>query len=79
MRLKNIIKRGVATKAQVIDYLHFFINNALSRKSMAMSVSKWKSDLEWVRNYNIDNQQKFKVKRVVNKRPTKHKRHAVKA
>ena len=65
--LKNIIKRGVATKAQVIDYLHFFINNASSRKSMAMSVSKWKSDLDWVRNYDIENQRKFKVKRVANK------------
>ena len=34
---------------------------------MAMSVSKWKSDLDWVRNYDIENQRKFKVKRVANK------------
>lgn len=71
--LKNIIDRGIATKTQVISYLHFFINNASTRKNMAASVSKWKSDLEWVRNYNIEKQKIFQVKRVVNKRALRHK------
>lgn len=71
--LKNIIDRGILDKMQIINYLHFFINNAISRKNMFMSVSKWEADLDWVRKYNIEKQRKFQVKRVVNKRPLHHK------
>lgn len=62
--LANIMDRNIASKSQIIDYLHFFINNSSNRKNMDIANSKWQDDLEWTRSYKINQQRKFIVKSI---------------
>ena len=38
----------------LITYLQFFINNALCRPNMSTARTRWESDLNWVRAYQIN-------------------------
>ena len=59
--LANIMDRGILNKAQIIDYLNFFISRSKTRKSMKLACEKWSSDLQWVRSYKIDRQRTFAI------------------
>ena len=59
--LANIMDRKIASKGRVMEYLHFFINNHYSQPTWAHAVSKWRDDLDWVRNYHIDTQRRFLI------------------
>lgn len=57
--LRYIIDEGLLSKAEVISYLNGFINLNGKKASNASAVSRWKDDLDWVRNYQINEQQTF--------------------
>ncbi len=59
--LANILDRGIVSKPRLINYLEFFIRvnrNAVNKRT---AVKKWSDDLNWVRNYRINAQRKFRV------------------
>lgn len=52
--LKYLIDKGIVTRHRVIEYLQFFINNALNRPNMRTAQTRWESDLSWVRTYHVN-------------------------
>ena len=52
---------NIISKPRIIDYLQNFINNSKNRPNMKLACQKWKDDLNWVRNYEIDKQRHFIV------------------
>ncbi len=55
--LTNLMRYNILPKHRIIEYLHFFINNANTRDNMGRAIQKWTEDLNWLRNYNIEKQQ----------------------
>ena len=66
--LKQIIESGILTKSEVMDYLNHFIKMNGRKKSNSIAVSKWENDLEYVRNYQMDNQRKVNIDKIKNYR-----------
>ena len=62
--LSNIMDCGVLSKHRIEYYLTMFIKKSMSQKNMALAVSKWKTDLEFVENYDINRQVKVKIQSV---------------
>lgn len=56
--LANIISDGVLPKYRVIEYLCYFISQGEYQDRMQNAVAKWKEDLEFVENYQIEEQPK---------------------
>ena len=59
--LGAIMNHGIMEKNRVMEYLQTFINTREYQPNMKDAVEKWKEDLDWVRNYNINKQQKFYI------------------
>lgn len=59
--LASLMDRGVISKMQIERYLEFDIKNARKRTDRKRAVERWSSDLEWVRNYSIDQKRRFLV------------------
>ena len=52
------------TKGEVIGYLQHFIRLNGSKDSNWLAVEKWKEDLEFIQNYNINTQPRIAVSSV---------------
>ena len=52
---------SISRKPEVIEYLNFFIKLNSKNSNKRTAVAKWKSDLDWVRNYNINYQIHFAI------------------
>lgn len=52
--LKYLMDKGIVAKYRIIEYLQFFINNALCRPNMSTARTRWESDLNWVRAYQVN-------------------------
>lgn len=59
--LEYIIESGILSKADVVNYLDFFIRLNEGKKNMSYAVSKWRSDMQYLRNYSNNNGTKRKV------------------
>ena len=59
--LANIMDHNIVSKPKVIEYLTLFIASKKNMKNMKPAVQKWTADLEWVRQYKINNQRKFLI------------------
>ena len=59
--LANVIDCGILSKGTIIDYIQCFINSHKKQPRMAQAIAKWESDMDWVANYHLDKQQKFKI------------------
>lgn len=59
--LANIIRIGILPKYRVIDYLNQFIRYNGAARNMANAVYKWRQDLDFVRNINIDTQPSIQI------------------
>ena len=59
--LRNIIELGILKKHEVINYLNYFISMHGKAKNKEAAVEKWKADLEYVRAYNFELQNKARV------------------
>lgn len=62
--LANIMNYNIMKKQEIIDYLHFYINNLGRRANMKIAVSKWIKDLDFVNKYKINKQKKVNIHRV---------------
>lgn len=52
--LEFVMKYGILTKRKVLDYLEIFINTNGNKRNMEWAVARWKSDKEFVLNYELD-------------------------
>lgn len=59
--LANIMDREIASKSCVMEHIQFFINSHYKQSNRKIAVAKWRSDLDWVRNYHIDTQRRFLI------------------
>ena len=62
--LANIMNHRIMKKAEIMKYLHFYIQTQGGNKRKALAVSKWEDDLDFVNNYNINKQQKYKINKI---------------
>lgn len=60
--LANILTFNFMSKMQIMAILNHLINYNGKNKNMALAVSKWEADLDFVENYNLDNQRKVYIK-----------------
>lgn len=52
--LLNILKNGVCSKSEIISHLDYCINMASGKSNMSVAIHKWKSDLQFIREYKIN-------------------------
>lgn len=52
--LRNIIYNGILTKTHIIQYLEHFITFNGSKENMFSAVNRWETDLDYVRNLDIE-------------------------
>ena len=62
--LSHIMDYNIMKKPEIIEYLHFYINNIGNRANMDLAVSKWEDDLYFVNNYKIDTQRRYQIDKV---------------
>lgn len=59
--LASIIYDNIMTKGEVIQYLEFFLRQNGNRTTHWLACEKWREDLEFVQNYNINVQPRIAV------------------
>lgn len=59
--IQKIIDFGILTKNDVIRYLEHFIKMNGQKAQNSLAMMKWKNDLEYTLNYNIDRQQQYNI------------------
>ena len=59
-----IMKNGVLTKNEIINYLEMFIMTNGMKGNMTQAVYKWQSDLNFVKAYNMDRQDNYVIDHV---------------
>ena len=62
--LKILMDNAYVKKPEIIRYLELFLKMNHSRIEMTDSVSKWESDLNFVRNYQLDKQEKVSISEI---------------
>lgn len=63
--LKYAIESGIITKKLTIFYLQSFIKRNSSRRGLENSVEKWKSDLQWLYDFNKKGDIIYGVRRII--------------
>lgn len=59
--LENIMDRNIMSKPKIIEHLEFLITTREKLKNQEKAINKWEDDLEWVREFNINNQRRFLI------------------
>lgn len=59
-----MIENGVMDKYEIIMYLEMFINTNGVKYNMFRAVSKWQNDVEFIRAYNMENQDEYNIDRI---------------
>lgn len=62
--LRILIENNYVSKPEIIKYLDMFITMNSGKDNMEDSISKWKSDLEFVRGFGIDTQSKVNIGKI---------------
>ena len=62
--LASIIYDNIMTKGEVIGYLQHFIHLNGSKSSNWLALQKWREDLEFVQNYNLNTQPKVAISNI---------------
>ena len=62
--LASLIDNGVMEKHEIIGYLELFVNTNGAKFGMARAVQKWMCDAQFVREYNMDQQETFRISKV---------------
>ena len=60
--LVGAIETGIMKKAQIVSFLESLVYRNKKRKKMEMAISKWNTDIEYIRTYQINQQRKIKGK-----------------
>lgn len=66
--LEFLINRGIQNKSDIISHLNFLIKTNEKKHNMSVAISRWNDDIDWVRNYQIDSQQRFMISEIKNVR-----------
>lgn len=59
--LANLVDYQILSKNEIIDYLQYFINRSKNQRNLLIAVRKWKKDLVWIRDYNLENQKVVEI------------------
>ena len=59
--LQYLIDSRISSKAEIINYLTYFIRRNGKRSNMDEAVRRWNEDLKWVREYRINQQRYFEI------------------
>lgn len=59
--LRSILEREILSKTDIITYLEFFLSYNASKDGMFQAERKWQSDLNYVRNLDIDTHPEMKI------------------
>ncbi len=62
--LQMLIENSYVSKPEIIKYLNMFIKMNGSKDNMEDSVSKWESDLEFVRSFDLNGQPKAHINEI---------------
>lgn len=62
--LEYLISHNIVEKAVIISHLDLLIRTNGKKHNMTLAVSRWTSDVEWVRNYQIDTQRHCTINQV---------------
>lgn len=62
--LKNIIENNTMDKDRIMAYLKFFIQFNKNQRNKQEAVQKWKDDLDWIRNFQINEQRRFLIREI---------------
>lgn len=65
--LTDIIKNRKLSKSQICSYLEMFIKQKRGQPNMKEAVSKWKSDLQYIRNLKVNTSETIEVKKLIKK------------
>lgn len=60
--LACLMDRDIIKKYRIMEYLQYFINLNKAKENRFEAICKWTEDLNWVREYKIDNQRKYIIK-----------------
>lgn len=59
--LQYLIDSKVSSKPEIISYLEFFIRRNGKRQNLEEAVRRWKEDINWVRDYQINRQRHYEI------------------
>lgn len=62
--ISKIIDNGIMKKSEIIRYLEHFIKMNGKKKGNEIALEKWASDLEYTLNFNLQNQEQYKIPRI---------------
>lgn len=62
----RVIKEGFVSKAEVIKCIENNIHLIGAKDNMQDAVAKWQGDLNWLREYNIDEQIHIEIEKIEN-------------
>lgn len=65
--LVNAIKSHKLSKGQICSYLEMFIKQKSGQSNMKDAVAKWRSDLQYIRNFKVDTNETIEVKSLTKK------------
>lgn len=59
--LKMIMDYKILSKGEIMEYLHFFIRQRANLSNMEEAIKRWDDDLNWLRDYGINSQNKYNL------------------
>lgn len=62
--IAKVIEKRILSKSEVIRYLEYFISRNGQKSNNSAALQKWKEDLEFVLQYKMSEQDKYKIKRI---------------
>lgn len=62
--LANLVEYDILSKNDIIEYLQYFINRSKNQRKLIIAVRKWKRDLVWIQDYNLEKQKSFNIVKI---------------
>ena len=62
--ISKVIEKKILSKIEVIRYLEYFISRNGQKSNNSVALQKWKEDLDFVLQYKLSEQDKYKIKRI---------------
>ena len=62
--LSRVMEKGIMSKSEIIQHINGLIDTRRMQSKMQSAVCKWREDLDFVRNFEIDNQENYNINKV---------------
>lgn len=62
--IAKVIEKRILSKSEVVRYLEYFISRNGQKVNNSVALQKWKEDLDFVLQYKLPEQDKYKIKRI---------------